>query len=87
VTFTSFAYKNSVPTSQKTHISTRKTDHIVLFRKIISVYCKNHAKHIIYSQTQKFSVLQTGVIKYTGRFFFNGGLSTAQREPSLVAVQ
>jgi hypothetical protein len=53
------------------HISTRKTDHIVLFRKIIAVYYKNHAQHIIYSQMQNFSLLQTGINKYSGWFFFN----------------
>lgn len=40
-------FKNSVPTSQRTHnISITKTDWLMLFREIITVYSKSHYKII-----------------------------------------
>jgi hypothetical protein len=39
-------FKNLVPTSQKTHcISITKTNWLMLFREIITVYCENHTEH------------------------------------------
>jgi hypothetical protein len=39
-------YKDSVRTSQETYyISATKTNRLMLFKKIIAVYCENHTEH------------------------------------------
>jgi ribosomal protein L36 len=38
-------FKNSLPTSQKTLYSLTETCQLILFRKIIIVYCANDMKH------------------------------------------
>jgi hypothetical protein len=38
-------YKNSVRTSQETHVSTTKRNRLMLFRETVAVYCENHTEH------------------------------------------
>jgi hypothetical protein len=50
-------YKNSVHTSQETHhVSTTKSNRLMLFRETVAVYCENHMKHtdILCGQNAEF---------------------------------
>jgi hypothetical protein len=38
-------YKNSVRTSQETHVSVTKPNRLMLFGKTVAVYCENHMEH------------------------------------------
>jgi hypothetical protein len=38
-------YKNSVRTSQETHVSATETNGLMLLREIIAVYCENYTEH------------------------------------------
>jgi hypothetical protein len=66
--------QSSVRASQETHyVSATKPNRLMLFRKIIAVYCENHTEHINTLCGEKRGILNIYRGAYNYHFALKGG--------------